>query len=257
LTPPYFCTYNKNVETEIEFDPAKDAENITKHGISLAEAPSLAWEESWAWPETRFGYGEWRMSALVPGGNHLYFVSCVERGEAIRVITARVMPTGKRLPFMKETIETRFGRKIVPPTPEEDVAITAAAALSDPDAAPLTDSEWKTARQAASICRAAQGARHGASGRGYTGRAESHRQGLANAHERRPARMAENAPGDIGESASRAGLSRPAELGADLRTSKSNGSPAWRRGSLRSSQAIRAERIKNCESFTERQGKIK
>jgi uncharacterized protein (DUF4415 family) len=49
---------------------------------------------------------------------------------------------------MNETIETRFGRKLVLPTPEEDAAITAAA-LSDPDAAPLTDSEWETARQTA------------------------------------------------------------------------------------------------------------
>ncbi|MDR1349639.1 MAG: BrnA antitoxin family protein [Zoogloeaceae bacterium] len=43
---------------------------------------------------------------------------------------------------MRETVETRFGRTLVLPTPEEDAAITAAA-LSDPDARPLTNEEWE------------------------------------------------------------------------------------------------------------------
>jgi uncharacterized protein (DUF4415 family) len=38
------------------------------------------------------------------------------------------------------------------PTPEEDAAITAAA-ISDPDAVPLTDGEWKAARPFARIGR--------------------------------------------------------------------------------------------------------
>jgi len=38
------------------------------------------------------------------------------------------------------------------PTPEEDAAITAAA-LSDPDATPLTDAEWAAARPLARVGR--------------------------------------------------------------------------------------------------------
>jgi uncharacterized protein (DUF4415 family) len=38
------------------------------------------------------------------------------------------------------------------PTPEEDAAITAAA-MSDPDATPLTDAEWKSAKPLARIGR--------------------------------------------------------------------------------------------------------
>ncbi|WP_422392530.1 hypothetical protein [Mycetohabitans rhizoxinica] len=38
------------------------------------------------------------------------------------------------------------------PTPEEDAALTAAA-ISDPDAVPLTDGEWKAARPFARIGR--------------------------------------------------------------------------------------------------------
>jgi uncharacterized DUF497 family protein len=74
---------------EIEFDSAKDSENLRKHGVSLALASGLAWDESYAWPDARFPYDELRMSALVPGGNCLYFVSYVERGDAFRVISLR------------------------------------------------------------------------------------------------------------------------------------------------------------------------
>jgi uncharacterized protein (DUF4415 family) len=42
---------------------------------------------------------------------------------------------------MLQTIKTRSGRTIILPTPEEDAIITAAA-MSDPDAIPLTDAEW-------------------------------------------------------------------------------------------------------------------
>lgn len=42
---------------------------------------------------------------------------------------------------MRQTIKTRSGRVIVLPTPEEDAEITAAA-MSDPDAQPITDEEW-------------------------------------------------------------------------------------------------------------------
>ena len=46
---------------------------------------------------------------------------------------------------MQTTVKTRSGRKLILPTEEEDVAITAAA-LSDPDAPPLTDEEWEAAK---------------------------------------------------------------------------------------------------------------
>jgi uncharacterized protein (DUF4415 family) len=47
---------------------------------------------------------------------------------------------------MQQTIKTRSGRKIIMPTTEEDAAITAAA-LSDPDAQPLTDAQLKAMRK--------------------------------------------------------------------------------------------------------------
>lgn len=46
---------------------------------------------------------------------------------------------------MQETLMLRNGRKIILNTPEEDAAITAAA-MSDPDAMPLTDAQWEAVR---------------------------------------------------------------------------------------------------------------
>ncbi|CDS48925.1 hypothetical protein [Polaromonas sp. CG9_12] len=46
---------------------------------------------------------------------------------------------------MQQTVKTRSGRTIILPSHAEDAAITAAA-LSDPDAQPLTDAQLKAMR---------------------------------------------------------------------------------------------------------------
>ena len=46
---------------------------------------------------------------------------------------------------MQQTVKTRSGRVILRPSQAEDAAITAAA-LSDPDALPLTDAQLKAMR---------------------------------------------------------------------------------------------------------------
>ena len=48
----------------VTFDPAKDAANLAKHGISLNEAVSFEWGTAVVWPDTRRDYGEPRMVAL-------------------------------------------------------------------------------------------------------------------------------------------------------------------------------------------------
>jgi uncharacterized DUF497 family protein len=50
----------------IEFDPAKDATNRAKHGVSLAMAGDLDWEAALVWVDERFEYRETRMIALAP-----------------------------------------------------------------------------------------------------------------------------------------------------------------------------------------------
>ena len=46
------------------FDPAKDAANMAKHGVSLTEAAGFEWGTAVVWPDTRRDYGEARMVAL-------------------------------------------------------------------------------------------------------------------------------------------------------------------------------------------------
>ena len=74
---------------EIEFDPAKDESNIRKHGISLARAAELDWNECWERRDDRTDYGEARYVGLAPLDNRLYVVVYTERGDVTRVISLR------------------------------------------------------------------------------------------------------------------------------------------------------------------------
>ena len=73
----------------IEFDPAKDAENQARHGVSLALAHELDWDAALVWVDARFEYDELRMIALAPKTDTLYYVAFVERGEVQRIISLR------------------------------------------------------------------------------------------------------------------------------------------------------------------------
>lgn len=74
----------------IEFDPAKDAANQTKHGVSLAIAGELNWEAALVWVDDRFEYKETRMIALAPKTEILYYVAFVDRGNVRRIISLRL-----------------------------------------------------------------------------------------------------------------------------------------------------------------------
>ena len=73
----------------IGFDPAKDKLNRAQHGLSLALARKLVWDEALVWVDRRYEYDEIRMIGLVPEGNTLYYISFVDRGEVRRVIGLR------------------------------------------------------------------------------------------------------------------------------------------------------------------------
>ncbi|MFO1279725.1 MAG: BrnT family toxin [Burkholderiaceae bacterium] len=66
----------------LTFDPAKDAANVVKHGVSLALALQLEWDDMLSWIDRRRDYGEVRMSGLAPLGDRLYFVAFVVRPSA-------------------------------------------------------------------------------------------------------------------------------------------------------------------------------
>jgi uncharacterized protein len=72
-----------------DFDPAKDRSNTEKHGLPLALAASLDWEEALLWIDDRRDYGENRVLALAPKTGILYYVAFVDRGGIRRIISLR------------------------------------------------------------------------------------------------------------------------------------------------------------------------
>ncbi len=74
---------------EIEFDPAKDIANQTKHGVSLGLASELDWQAALVWVDDRFDYGEIRMIALAPHTGVVYCAAFVDRGDVRRIISLR------------------------------------------------------------------------------------------------------------------------------------------------------------------------
>ena len=63
----------------VTFDPAKDAANLAKHGVSLTEAAGFEWGTAVVWPDTRRDYGEPRMAALGYIGLRIMSVVFVDR----------------------------------------------------------------------------------------------------------------------------------------------------------------------------------
>ena len=74
---------------QLDFDPVNSHLNFLKHGLSLAFAQQLDWEDGLIWPDLRKTYAEPRMSGLVPAGQQLYFVAFVDREPFRRVISLR------------------------------------------------------------------------------------------------------------------------------------------------------------------------
>ena len=74
---------------DIDFDPDKDATNLSKHGVSLAAAAQLDWDAALVWIDDRADYGELRIVALAPIGDRLFFVVFVDRDQARRIISLR------------------------------------------------------------------------------------------------------------------------------------------------------------------------
>jgi uncharacterized DUF497 family protein len=72
---------------QISYDPAKDATNQLKHGVSLAVAASIDWTSAVTWVDIRMDYHEERMRGLGLIGNRVYAVVYVIRDQSRRVIS--------------------------------------------------------------------------------------------------------------------------------------------------------------------------
>lgn len=74
---------------QFAFDPAKDALNRAKHGVSLSAAARLDWNRVLAKLDTRTDYGEPRQIGYGPIGRRLYCVVFVDRGDTLRIMSLR------------------------------------------------------------------------------------------------------------------------------------------------------------------------
>lgn len=74
---------------KIRVDPAKDAANLAKHGVSLTLAADLEWDTALTWTDARQLYGEPRQCGLGYVGLRLFFVAFVDRADGRRVISLR------------------------------------------------------------------------------------------------------------------------------------------------------------------------
>ena len=75
----------------VEFDPAKDAINRAKHGISLESASRFDWDTAFEREDDRFDYGEVRFVAigLIEARLHVMVFTEGSADDAVRVISLR------------------------------------------------------------------------------------------------------------------------------------------------------------------------
>ncbi len=85
----------------ITFDPAKNKANLAKHGVSLADAELVDWEDALIWQDGRRDYGEIRLVSLVPIGDRLYCCVYVEREDEKRIISFRKANNREKMRYAK------------------------------------------------------------------------------------------------------------------------------------------------------------
>ena len=81
-----------------EWDEAKRASNIAKHGVDFEEVRSFDWDKALIQEDTRRDYGEQRWVAIGVMGWTLVVAVVVytDRGEATRIISARLASNKER-----------------------------------------------------------------------------------------------------------------------------------------------------------------
>lgn len=72
-----------------EWDEAKRAANIAKHGVDFPLAQDFAWESALIVQDTRHDYGEPRFIAIGLIGERLHVLVFTPRGDAVRIIGLR------------------------------------------------------------------------------------------------------------------------------------------------------------------------
>lgn len=74
---------------DISFDPAKDARNIPRRGLSFARAAEFDWDNALIKEDARRDYGERRFQALGMIDNRLHVLVFTPRVDRIHIISLR------------------------------------------------------------------------------------------------------------------------------------------------------------------------
>ncbi len=74
---------------KVEFDPAKDAANKAKHGLSLVDLVRMDWRNVDFVPDIRREYGEPRFQVYGNIDGRLHVLVVTLRGEGLRAISLR------------------------------------------------------------------------------------------------------------------------------------------------------------------------
>ena len=84
---------------EIEFDPVKDLANLAKHGVSLAAAAEMNFDDAIVSRDDRKDYGETRWRAFGRIGNRLHVLGFTTRGNIVRPISLRAANSREQRQF--------------------------------------------------------------------------------------------------------------------------------------------------------------
>ena len=74
---------------DYEWDPAKAAANLAKHGVSFESAEAFDWKAALVEEDKRHHYGERRFYALAEMNGRIYAMIFTRRGQAVRIISFR------------------------------------------------------------------------------------------------------------------------------------------------------------------------
>lgn len=74
---------------EFEWDEAKRAANLAKHGLDFADVTAVDWAGATYEPDLRADYGEDRMRAFVFWDGRLHQITFTRRGKTMRVMSFR------------------------------------------------------------------------------------------------------------------------------------------------------------------------
>ena len=89
-----------------DWDEAKSASNLTKHGVLFDACFGFEWELAWIQADLRLPYGEVRLRATGPIGNRAFVLVYTIRRTRLRVISLRRASDREYLRYVAYLAET-------------------------------------------------------------------------------------------------------------------------------------------------------